>query len=465
MIKKFLQGVMALLIAVGCLVFVSNVTATDAPTLKQPVVDVQIDAQKYYTDVVAADMVARKNLPIYTTINGDKQTKQQITANQFFKIKEFDVNIAGVPYYEVDGGYIKAAKSDLVIPQAMDEKNYFITQPGKVFTATKIKTFTGEDLKTVQREIKKNKKLRVDQLVWSATGEPLFKTNAGWIPAKKNLVKDVPEYRVPATAASSYDMTTGKFMYSKNLHKRLPNASTTKLMTLYLTEKHMRATGADWNTKITIDRSVARLSHAFYGEIPMKTGEVFTLKQLYECALIKSSNEAATALGIWVAGDNQKFIAMMNEQAQAWGMKDTHYYTSSGLDVDDVAKFKIIGEPGTSKTAHTYSSVHDLTILAEHYIQEYPDVLTTASIPKAKIKGITIRSTNWLIKGRPLYDKKAPVDGLKTGTTPKAGEVLVATGQKQGYHRIITVVMHANQDRYIVTKNMMLNAYARFAMK
>lgn len=462
MIKKFLQGVLALAIAAGCLVYVSNVTATDAPTLKAPVA-VQIDAQKYYTDVVAADMVAREIVPVYKNSNGEDQTGAQITAGQTLKVKAFDVNAEGIPYFQVATGYVLADKTNLIVPKAT-ASDYYVEKPVKVVTTKRLQTFTTAELKeATPKKVKKNRQLTVKNLVWTADGYPVLETNRGWISGKKQGIKDVPVYQAHAKAASSFDVTTGKFMYAKNLHEQLPSASTTKLMTLYLTEKHMRTTGASWGTKIHIDKRVSRLSHAFYGEIGMRPGETFTLKQLYEAAMIKSSNEAATQLGLWVTGgDNTKFVNMMNEQAKQWNLHDTQFYTASGLDVDDVAHYGLQC-PGTPNKGRTYSSVHDLTMMADHLIKEYPEMLNISKISEAKIKKIPIKSTNWMLKGRSMYNPKLHVDGLKTGTTPAAGQVFVGTGQVPGKHRIITVVMHAT-DRFGETTKMMENAYDRFPM-
>jgi D-alanyl-D-alanine carboxypeptidase len=55
------------------------------------------------------------------------------------------------------------------------------------------------------------------------------------------------------------------------------------------------------------------------------------------------------------------------------------------------------------------------------------------------------------------------VDGLKTGTTPAAGQVFVGTAQAPGKHRIITVVMHS-PNRFAETSKMILNVYDRYAL-
>lgn len=454
MIKDIIKGLLALILAGATYAFATNV---QADTMNAS--PINVSAQKYYTKTSATKMAARTKLTVYKTADLQKKTGT-IAAGKLVKVKQLVVNETGTPSFRVSGGYITTAKKQITIPKVTTSKKYFVTKPVKVVTKAKLKTYNTGDLKAKRTTVKKNAKLTVKAITWTTKGYPALKTSKGWVSAKKTGVKLVPKYKAHARAASAYDMTTGKFVYTQNAHKRLPNASTTKLMTLYLTYQKVATTKATWNTTVKINRKVARMSHASWGEIRMKTGQKWTVKQLYQAALMQSSNEAATQLGIWVAGSNAKFIKQMNQQAKEWQLKDTYYYTSTGLDNNDIAPYglKVMG----AARDKNYSSPYDLTMLAQKLLTDYPNVLTTAKKTKLTVKGHKIKTTNQMLPGKSYYHKNLYVDGLKTGTTPAAGQVFVGTGQIPGKHRIITVVMHST-NRFADTVKMMNNVYDRYA--
>ncbi|WP_165964857.1 DUF5776 domain-containing protein [Periweissella cryptocerci] len=456
MFKDIIKGLLALALAGATYAYATNVHA-DTVADANPI---RVSTSQYYTKVSAPKMAARTKLTIYQTADMKKKIGT-ITAGKLIKIKRLVVNESGTPTFQVSGGYITTAKAKVIVPKVTTSKKYFITKPVKVVTKAKVKSYQTVDLKTKKVLIKRNAKLTVKAISWTSKGYPSLKTNKGWVSGKKTSIKLIPKYKAHARAASAYDMTTGKFLYTKNSHKRLPNASTTKLMTLYLTYQKVADTSATWNTQVKINSHVAKMSRAPWGEIRMKPGQRWTVKQLYEAALIQSSNEAATQLGIWVAGSNAKFIKAMNQQAKTWNLKDTYYYTSTGLDNDDVAPYglKVTG----SARARNYSSAYDLTMLADKLLTKYPKILNTAKKTSAKVQGHTVKTTNKMLKGKAYYQKSLHVDGLKTGTTPAAGQVFVGTGQVPGKHRLITVVMHSS-NRFADTTKIMNNVYDRYVL-
>ena len=96
-------------------------------------------------------------------------------------------------------------------------------------------------------------------------------------------------------------------------------------------------------------------------------------------------------------------------------------------------------------------SAYDVAVVARNLILKYPQVLEITKKPSSTFAGMTIHSTNSMLDGMPAY--RGGIDGLKTGTTDKAGASFVGTTVEKGM-RIITVVLNAdNQDT---------NPYARF---
>lgn len=190
-------------------------------------------------------------------------------------------------------------------------------------------------------------------------------------------------------------------------------ASTTKIMTALLTLERAR-----------LDDRVVVPASALIGEASMglQAGEVVTVEELLWGLLLASGNDAALALAQHVAGSEAAFVDLMNRRAAELGLTSTHFANPHGLDA-----------------AGHQSSAYDLWRLAEAAMA-YPKFREIVASPTALVAGRRLWNRNELLTRYP------GADGIKTGTTPLAGQVLVASVNRQ-QHRAIAVVM-GSQDRY-----------------
>ncbi len=162
----------------------------------------------------------------------------------------------------------------------------------------------------------------------------------GWV-WNKYLTKGKSPFGLKyAKSYLAMDAKTGEVLASHNGNTQRLVASTGKLMTIYLAVQKAEKENA-WNKTVSVAGSGLRsmgLSSAV-GGFQFKTGHKYTVKQLYDAALIESSNNAAIALGRWVSGSNAKFIKKMNAQAAAWGglSSKTKFVSASGLENDDLS--------------------------------------------------------------------------------------------------------------------------------
>ncbi|WKN29005.1 serine hydrolase [Apilactobacillus kunkeei] len=257
---------------------------------------------------------------------------------------------------------------------------------------------------------------------------------------KTELLKVSQDKMKNASAAVALDSTKNKFVYSQNGDKKIKVASLAKLMTLYLTIQKAEKTHG-WNQVVdTSNKGLKKLGADLeLGGFKFKNGHKYTVRDLYEAALVQSSNNSAIALGQWVAGSNVKFIKMMNKQAKAWHL-DANFVSSSGLENSDLSKFGYAQVGG--KDDANMISAKSIAIIADHVISIYPKVIDDAKQVYEKVDGQTLFNENSLLPGRPFYDASLHVDGLKTGYTVAAGLCLVATAQQPGKDRIITVVIN-----------------------
>lgn len=137
---------------------------------------------------------------------------------------------------------------------------------------------------------------------------------------------------------------TGQILYSKNPHLRLPPASTTKVMTVYLALKHLPL-----NAKVRISRNAR---NAAPSRADLTLGAVYTVQDLATACLVSSSNDAAVALAEAVSGNERSFSELMNERAEELGMHNTHFVNATGLPLKS-----------RGKTVKQYSTAYDLARL------------------------------------------------------------------------------------------------------
>ncbi|WP_367377226.1 serine hydrolase [Levilactobacillus cerevisiae] len=264
-----------------------------------------------------------------------------------------------------------------------------------------------------------------------------------------------------AKNAIAMDYTTGKAVWSKSANTARPIASVSKLMTLYLVLKKVDGSATAWNQVVDTSSKglIAMSKSSACGGFVFQTGHKYTVKQLYDAALLDSSNNAAIALGKWVAGSNAKFIQQMNAQAKSWNLGKASFVSASGLENSDL---KTYGYSYGSANANMVSA-KDVALIARHLIQDYPQILTDGSVGSKYVDGQLCYNYNNMLSGRKYYQASLKVDGLKTGYTPLAGYCFVGTGQMAGKHRVITVVLH-DENEFTETQSLMKYAYSFSSM-
>jgi len=256
-------------------------------------------------------------------------------------------------------------------------------------------------------------------------------------PATSAAAKTVT--KVQARAAYVMDAQSGQVLYQQNADNRYPIASLSKLLTVYLTVKAINDGKINWNDQVPISQDLLKLSHSYaYSSLRMKKGETFTVKQLVAAAMIASSNSAATALGEYVAGSNAKFIQLMNQQSEDWGI-EANFVSSSGLDNTDLKDYNLV-LPDTGKKAENLVSAKAITTVAHHLIQADPGIVQISSQKEASINGTEIYNENTCLKGQSHYDKATNIDGLKTGYTENAKLCFTATYTVNGQRMIATIL-------------------------
>jgi D-alanyl-D-alanine carboxypeptidase len=245
-------------------------------------------------------------------------------------------------------------------------------------------------------------------------------------PAKAQQARDVGESDVAARAWVLTDLRSGDFLAGENASRKLPIASTTKIM-----EALVVLENADLGEEVTVSRDAASYATPAYSNVGLLPGDTLSAKELLMAALISSGDDAAYALAEHVGGGGKagvnRFVEMMNEEAQKLGLEDTHFGNPIGLD----------------EKGH-YSSARDLATMARVAMRdpEFGDIVSTeyASIYTAD-REIPLTSTNELLFSY------GPATGVKTGTTPAAGESLVSSASL-GDESYVCVLLDSREERF-----------------
>jgi serine-type D-Ala-D-Ala carboxypeptidase (penicillin-binding protein 5/6) len=228
----------------------------------------------------------------------------------------------------------------------------------------------------------------------------------------------------PEVAAKSYilmDLSSNKVLAEREADAPNDPASLTKLMTAYLAFNALK------EKKLTLEQKVP-VSVRAWSERKGDPSLMFidttmtpTVDELLHGVIIQSGNDASVAIAEAVGGTVENFVAMMNRQAQAWGLKNTSFTNPTGMT-----------QPGHR------SSARDIAVIAAHIVKDHPEYYPLYSIKEYKYNNIKQDNRNLLLRRDPT------VDGMKTGYTDAAGYCLVASAIRDfpnGKRRLVSVVM------------------------
>ncbi|AWT49489.1 D-alanyl-D-alanine carboxypeptidase [Psychrobacter sp. YP14] len=227
----------------------------------------------------------------------------------------------------------------------------------------------------------------------------------------------VPPPEMDNTAYILMDYDTGVILAEKNADQPLPPASLTKMMTSHIIEKklmsgEMKETDPVLMTESAWCRGTSDQS-CMYVPVNKSAPAIDMLRGI----IIQSGNDASKAMAEHIAGSESAFAQIMNAEAKALGMTNTHFVNATGM-------------PDEGHRA----SARDLAILSRAIIKQGGDYYKLYSEKEFTYNNITQGNRNALLRTDPT------VDGLKTGHTDAAGYCLAASSKRNDM-RLISVIM------------------------
>jgi D-alanyl-D-alanine carboxypeptidase (penicillin-binding protein 5/6) len=220
---------------------------------------------------------------------------------------------------------------------------------------------------------------------------------------------------IATTARNAFlvDMSTNTVLLDEKGEEKMPTSSMSKMMTMYVVFQALK------DKKISLEDEFAVSERAWRMEGSRSfanLGAKVKVEDLIRGVIIQSGNDASVVVAEGVAGSEGAFVTMMNQQALALGMKNSHFANVAGLP-----------EP------EHYSTAQDLAILAQRIITDFPEYYHYFGEKEFVMNNIKQGNRN------PLLYRNMGVDGLKTGHAEEAGYGITASARR-GDRRLVLVV-------------------------
>ena len=216
-----------------------------------------------------------------------------------------------------------------------------------------------------------------------------------------------------ADMAVVIDADTGKVLYEKNKDKKTYPASMTKIMTILIVFEKLS------NGTLTLDDKFLVSERAWKeregSSMFVEVDKEIRVEDLLRGIIVQSGNDACIVIAENIAGTEDAFAKMMTVKGIEIGLKNTNFTNSTGM-----------------YNSKNYSTVHDIAVLSQYLINEFPEYYHLFAETEFEWSGIKQKNRN------PLLYKNMGVDGLKTGHLSKSGYGLAASAIQNG-RRIISV--------------------------
>lgn len=229
-------------------------------------------------------------------------------------------------------------------------------------------------------------------------------------------------------AEIAMELTNGKILHGKNIDKRLPMASTTKIMTALIIAEE-----CDLNQVITVpDQAVGVEGSSIY----LKKDECISVKDLLYGLMLRSGNDAACALAVHHSGSVEKFVEKMNDRAKELGATQTNFANPSGLPDDE-----------------HYTTARDLCNIARQAMSNpaFAQIVSTKNYAG---------DYRYFTNKNKLLHRLEGANGVKTGYTQKAGRCLVSSAKRDNMD-VVCVVLNC-YDMFERSEAIIENCFDRF---
>ena len=239
------------------------------------------------------------------------------------------------------------------------------------------------------------------------------------------------------------DAHTGAIVYGDNIDAPRDSGSMAKLMSVYVLLRAIKEGQLDYDTQITAtETDVAISQNQKLSNSPIVAGAKYKVSTLLNMIFVPSSSAATIMIANKVSGgDPDKFLDLMNQRAQEIGMTNTKWNNPNGAPTAVLDGY--YNPTRYDQNAINQTTARDMSILAYHIVNEFPEILNYTKNAKITLfQGTDYEEThenyNYSLEGGRYSLKGA--DGLKTGSSPTADYNYTLTVNR-GNQRFVQVIM------------------------
>lgn len=271
------------------------------------------------------------------------------------------------------------------------------------------------------------------------------------VQAEDNLATLLDEQQLVAadnlpTTSLVIEAKHGQILWEENTDRVLDPGYLTHLMTLYLTYDALHKEDITWQSTITANDTHQALSQI--QSLPNNTifaGTTYTLEDLIKLVSIPTATAASYLLAELIEPDLNAFVTKMNTTAQQLGMKQTHFYSPSGLTPESLQSYDTIATLSPEKS--NQSTPKDLALLAFHLINQFPEVIDITKQTEVVVQGSLVTQETFDNRNPFLFGQSNAIKGangllMDYSNLAQANSVFTAT---QGDMTVISLILGANE--------------------
>ncbi len=266
----------------------------------------------------------------------------------------------------------------------------------------------------------------------------LILTILALVPCFMNRSVEAKAFNCSASGMCVIEASSHRVLYERNKDAKLPMASTTKVVTALTVLNNC----TDLDQVITVDDKAVGVSGT---SIYLRYGEQLSVRDLLYGLMLRSGNDAATALAIHVGGSVENFAKMMTQTAVDCGAVNSHFANPHGLDDPE-----------------HYTTAYDLALITAKAL-ENPVFSKIVSTVNYQIKETEQSQIRFLHNKNRLLNSLDGCIGVKTGFTNKAGRCLVSATERDGM-KVVCVVLNCGP-MFEESAQLLNSAYNDYSMQ
>lgn len=254
----------------------------------------------------------------------------------------------------------------------------------------------------------------------------------------------VAEENLPTTSLV-IEATNGQILWEDNTNQTIDPGYLTHLMTLYLTYDALHKEEITWQSTITANETHQALSQLQY--LPNNTifaGATYTLEDLIKLVSFPTSTAASYLLAELITPNLDDFVIKMNETAQQLGLKQTTFYSPSGLTPTSLQENPALIDL-TPQQANQ-STAKDLALLTFHFVNKFPEVFDITKQTEVVVQGSLITQESFTNRNPFLFGQPNAIKGAN-GLLMDYSNLQHTSGLftvTQGDMTVISLLMGAN---------------------